>query len=68
MISNIEEWREVTNERNRINWQTKFDNIKKIKELRIQHEFTDDSKRTVRKITVDQSPMCNIPSEEVEEF
>jgi hypothetical protein len=49
MSADIEEWREETNERNKINWQTKFDKIKKIKELRIQHEFTDDSKEQLEK-------------------
>jgi hypothetical protein len=68
MTANIKEWKEVTNERNQINWQTKFEKVKRIKELRIQHELVDDNKRTVRKIIVDQSPMCNIPSEEVEKF
>jgi hypothetical protein len=68
LSANIEDWREVTNERNRIDWQTKFEAIKKSRDIKIQHEFVDDSKRTVRKISVSQSPMCKIPSEEVEAF
>jgi hypothetical protein len=68
LAANIEDWREITNERNRIEWQTNFEAIKKSRDIKIQHEFGDDSKRTVRKISVSQSPMYKIPSEEVEAF
>jgi hypothetical protein len=62
LAANIEDWREVTNERNRIDWQTKFEAIEKSRDIKMQHEFVDDSKRTVRKISVSQSPMCKNPA------
>jgi hypothetical protein len=36
--------------------------------MKLQRDFTDDSKRTVRKISVDPSPMCKIPPSQVEKF
>jgi hypothetical protein len=59
--TDIEEWREATKERNLIDWQTKFQKIKKIKDIRLQHVFTDDSTGTERKHSVNQSPKCKIP-------
>jgi hypothetical protein len=34
----------------------------------LQFNYCDDPKRTVRRITVQSSPMCSIPPQEVEEF
>jgi hypothetical protein len=63
--TNIETWRDTIIE---TTWKDKDEKIKKHKDTILQHEFTDDSKRAVRKITVDQSPMCNIPPEAVDKF
>jgi hypothetical protein len=68
MFTNIEEWRETTNRNNEITYDKKYDKILKIKNKKLQRDFTDDSKRTVRKIAADQSPICKIPPQQVEDF
>jgi hypothetical protein len=68
IFTNIEEWRENTSRNNQSTYDEKFDKLLKAKNMKLQRDFTDDSKRTVRKISVDQSPMCKIPPEQVEKF
>jgi hypothetical protein len=68
MFTDIKRWEEEINERNQINWQENFFKLKVLKDARLLHEFTDGSKRTIRKISVDQSLMCNIPPKQVEKF
>jgi hypothetical protein len=66
--TSIETWRDTIIETTETTWKEKYDKIKKHKDAILQHEFTDNGKRTVRRITVDQSPMCKIPPEDVYKF
>jgi hypothetical protein len=68
MITDIDTWRDNLIETANITWKKKYEKIKRHKDTVLQHEFTDDSKRTKRKITVDQSPMCGYPLDEVDRF
>jgi hypothetical protein len=68
LATNIETWRDEIIETTETTWKEKYDKINKHKDAILQHEFTGDSERTVRRITVDQSPMCNIPPEDVDKF
>jgi hypothetical protein len=67
-FTNIEEWRIRTEKHYQTSYDEKYHKLLRQKNVKLQRDFTDDSKRTVRKITVDQSPICKIPPEKVEEF
>jgi hypothetical protein len=46
----------------------KYRKVKAAKDRAYQHDYADDPKRTVRRLSVASSPMCAIPPAEVEQF
>jgi hypothetical protein len=66
--TDINEWRERKNKHNATVYDEKFDKIFKIKNIKLQRDFSEDNKRIIRKMTIEQFPICKIPSQQVEDF
>jgi hypothetical protein len=66
--TNFEQWHEEEIERNRFQVDEKYKKIQEMLAKMLQFNNCDDPKKTVRRITVQSSPMCSIPLQQVEEF
>jgi hypothetical protein len=66
--TNFEQWHEEEIERNRFIVDEKYKKTQEMLDKMLQYNYCDDPKRTVRRITVQSSPMCSIPPQEVEDF
>jgi hypothetical protein len=66
--TNFEQWHEEEIERNRFEVDEKYKKTQEMLNKITQFNYCHDPKRTVRRLTVQPSPMCSIPPKQVEEL
>jgi hypothetical protein len=67
MQVDLEAWESNELLKNELN-DEKYFKIKNRLDQKLQNDYMDDPKRTIRKITVKSSPMCSIEPDIVEQF